>query len=371
MATVVFAPNAFKGSIGAADAAAALAAGWSAVRPRDTLLAAPMADGGDGTLDALAATIGAVRRSVRVTGPLGGTVDAAWLLLADGVAVVELAGVGGLTVAATDPLPARERAARAGTAGFGEVVVAALEAGCRQVLLTVGGSASTDGGAGLLTALGARLLDASGRPVPPGNAGLGALATVDLDGLAPLPPDGVLLLSDVTNPLLGPLGAAAVFAPQKGATAHDVTVFERNLAAFAAMIGRRRAVDPASPGMGAAGGVGFGAAVWGARIVDGAAEIAERIGLPELIRGADAVVTGEGRYDSQTARGKAPERVRAIAGDSGVPALLAAGSIEAPTEEWAGAASLSVLAGGAAAALAAPSSWLEAAGARLAEGFGR
>jgi glycerate kinase len=283
--------------------------------------------------------------------------------------VVELAAAGGLTLAGAEPVPPRERALRAGTAGFGAVIRAALEAGCRRIMLSVGGSASTDGGAGMLTALGARLLDRSGAPIPSGNAGLAELRSVDLGGLASLPPDGAVLLSDVTNPLLGPDGAARVFGPQKGAEPEDLPALEQNLAAFARLIGERRAVDPALPGAGAAGGVGFGAAVWGARIVDGAAEVAERIRLADLLARADAVVTGEGRYDSQTARGKAPERVRRIADAAGVPALLAAGSLDATTEGWAAAASLTGLAGGASSALAEPARWLEAAGAVLAGAF--
>lgn len=368
MATVVLAPNAFKGSIGAADTARALAVGWRRARPADGLVLLPMADGGDGTLDALEAAMPAADRRTRaVPGPLGGAVSAPWLLLPDRRAVVELAGAGGLAIAARSVADPRVRAAHASTAGFGALTRAALDAQPLGVLLSVGGSASTDGGAGFLQALGARLLDAGGRPVPPGNAGLAVLHAVDLADLVPPPAGGARLLADVDNPLLGPNGAVSVFAPQKGAAPADLPGFERNLERLAALLAGR--ADPASPGAGAAGGTGFAALIWGAHIVDGAREVADRIGLPAALAEADAVVSGEGRFDAQTAGGKVPEAVRRLAAGRGVDALLVAGGIAAPPDGWAASVALDVLAGGLAPALADPARWLTLAGERLAAGW--
>jgi glycerate kinase len=252
---VVIAPDSFKGTLAAPAVAAALAAGWGSVRPADAVTAVPMADGGEGTLDALAAAVpGAERVPVVVPGPDDRPVDTAWLRLPDGTGVVELAATSGLT------LLDRLRPRTAHTRGFGEAVRAALVAGAPRLLLAIGGSASTDGGAGLLRALGARLLDADGAEVPDGGAGLLHLAAVDRAALLPPPPGGVRVLTDVVNPLLGPTGAAAVYGPQKGATPDDVAVLEAGLARLAALL----PAEPASPGAGAAGGTGFGLLAWGA-----------------------------------------------------------------------------------------------------------
>ncbi len=367
MAVVVFAPNAFKGSIGPVAAAEALAAGWARVRPEDELRLVPMADGGDGTLEALAAVEPAVAQHAVVPGPDGGALPVRWIVSEEGTATIELASTGGLAAFAGSPLDPRVRAARAGTLGFGAAVRIALERGATEIVLAIGGSASTDGGAGFLTALGARLLDADGAAVPPGNAGLARLERVDVSRLLPPPARGAVVLTDVTNPLLGPAGAAAVFAPQKGAAPDDLPRFEENLARFAERLAAALPTHPDLPGAGAAGGLGFGLHAWGARIADGAAEVARRAGLPEALAGAAAVVTGEGRYDAQTAGGKAPARVRALAAAAGVPALLVAGAIGAPTTEWADAVSLIELAGGADRPIREPATWLAAAGALLAE----
>ncbi|HET6825783.1 MAG TPA: glycerate kinase [Amnibacterium sp.] len=367
MAVVVFAPNAFKGSIGPAAAAEALAAGWARVRPDDELRLVPMADGGDGTLEALAAVEPAIAQNAVVPGPDGGARVVGWIVSEDGTATLELASVGGLAAFSDVPNDPRVRAARASTLGFGTAVRVALERGATEIVLAIGGSASTDGGAGFLTALGARLLDADGVPIPPGNAGLARLDRVDVGGLLRPPARGAVVLTDVTNPLLGPAGAAAVFAPQKGAAPDDLPRFEANLARFADRLARALPADPDLPGAGAAGGLGFGLHAWGARIADGAAEVARRAGLGDALAGAAAVVTGEGRYDAQTAGGKAPARVRLLAAAAGVPALLVAGGIDAPTTDWADSVSLSELAGSADRAIRDPAAWLAAAGALLAE----
>ncbi|WP_043710388.1 glycerate kinase [Leifsonia aquatica] len=378
--TVVIAPDSFKGSASAAEVATALAAGWAEVRPDDEFVLAPTADGGEGTLDAFAAAVpGAVRRPVRVLGPSGDLVDATWLQLPDGTAVVELAETSGLgLLRAPAPFDAH-------TIGFGQAIAAALDAGASALLLAIGGSASTDGGAGVLSALGARLLDGSGVAVVPGNRGLASLARVDLSGLRPLPSGGVRILSDVTNPLLGPQGAAAVFGPQKGAAPEDVPLLDAGLAWFAealrAASGRvagaervegagRIAVSVDDPGTGAAGGTGFGLRVWGAAMTPGAPAVAEALGLPARIASADLVITGEGRYDSQSASGKAPEHVAELARRAGVPVLLAAGAITAEPSDFADAVALADLAGGSAAAIADPLRWARAAGADLASRAG-
>ncbi|QNE35261.1 glycerate kinase [Leifsonia shinshuensis] len=362
MSTVVFAPDSFKGSATAAEVASALAAGWSSVRSGDRVVLAPMADGGEGTLDAFEVAVpGAERRPVRVTGPDGEARDASWLLLPDGTAVVELADTSGIV------LMPRLAPYDAQTTGFGQAIAAALDAGATGLLLAIGGSASTDGGAGMLSALGARLLDADGAVIGPGNRGLAELHRAETGPLRTLPAGGARILSDVTSPLLGPAGAAAVFGPQKGATAADVPVLEAGLARLARVLREAGVdVDPAAPGAGAAGGTGFGLLAWGATMAPGSAAVGEALGLAAALTSADAVVTGEGRYDDQSAAGKVPEYVAGLARDAGIPAFLAAGSIAAEPRGFAGAASLSDLAGGSAAAITDPLRWAAAAGAELA-----
>ncbi|RZI92089.1 MAG: glycerate kinase, partial [Microbacterium sp.] len=249
MTRVVVALDSFKGSIAAARAAEAFADGWRRVDPAADLVLRPMADGGEGTLDAFAAAVpGARRIPVRVRGPRGDEVEAWWLLLPDGTGVVELAGTSGIEL-----LGDERRPWDADTFGFGQAISAALAHGVRRLVLGVGSSASTDGGAGLLAALGARFTDVDGAPVEPGARGLTRVAHADLSALAALPPDGAVVLTDVTNPLRGAEGAAAVFGPQKGLRADDVPRADAALGRFAALL----PVDPALPaiaGAGAAGG---------------------------------------------------------------------------------------------------------------------
>jgi len=307
---VVIAPDSFKGTATAAAVAAAIGHGWLTERPDDDVVLAPMADGGEGTLDAFATAFpDAVRVPVTVTGPAGTPVDTWWLQLPDGRAVVELAATSGL------PLLPSLMPDTATSRGFGEAIAAALDAGATGLVLGIGGSASTDGGASVLDVLGSR----------------------------PLPPGGVVVLTDVTSPLLGPTGAAAVFGPQKGITPDRVASFDERLAAFA---GRFPDVDPTTPGAGAAGGVGFGLLVWGATLARGADGVAEVLGLPALLAGADVVITGEGRYDGQSAAGKVPSVVRALTAlhAPGARPMLVAGAIDAPLDDYAAAASLTVLA---------------------------
>lgn len=359
---VVIACDSFKGSATAAEVCAALGRGWQRARPADDIIVRPMADGGEGTLDAFEAGVpGAVRHPIRVAGPLGEAHEASFLTLPDGTAVVELASTSGITLVPEGGL----RPLDATTTGFGQAVASALGAGAVRVLLAVGSSCSTDGGAGALTALGARFSRADGAPIASGARGLADLASVDLDGLAALPAGGAVVLSDVTNPLTGPTGAAAVFGPQKGATADDVVLIDRWLAHYAELMPG----DPGSataPGAGAAGGTGFGLLAWGAMIRSGAGFVADLVGLPGAIAEADVVITGEGRFDDQSAAGKAPSVVLALAEQADVPTLLVAGSITADTKRFATAVSLSELAGETATALQNPTRWLERAGATLA-----
>jgi glycerate kinase len=360
---VVVAPDSFKGSIGAAEAAAALAEGWRDARPRDELVCLPLADGGEGTLRVLAAADATARwHPVPVTGPGGGTVPSRWLERHDGTSCVELAQASGLPLmAAPDPLGAQ-------TTGTGELVADALDAGARRIVIALGGSASTDGGTGALAALGARFLDAAGHELAPGGGALVALAAADLTGLRPPPPGGVTCLTDVRAPLLGPRGAAAVFAPQKGAGAAQIALLEAGLTRLALVLGG----DPDAPGAGAAGGTGYGfAAAWGAGITPGAAELSRIVGLDRELSRADLVLTGEGRYDVTSGDGKITGTVLAAAARAGVPAALVAGVIAADPPPGVATVALDALAGGGAAAIASPGRWLRAAGRMLALDRGR
>lgn len=363
-ATVVIAPDSFKGSASAREIAEALGAGWAAARPGDRIVAAPMADGGEGTLEAFQTAFSeAVLHRIVVSGPLGDPVDAAWLQLSDGTAVVELAAASGIGL-----LP-RLAPMDAHTYGFGQAIAAALEAGAQRLLLAIGGSASTDGGTGALAALGARFLDDAGMPAPLGGRGLARIRRVDLSGLAPLPAGGAHILSDVGSPLLGPAGAAAVFGPQKGASLEQIAELEAGLGNLVRVLDR-----PDAPGAGAAGGTGYGLLAWGARTTSGAGAVGEQLGLPALLAGADVVITGEGRYDAQSAAGKVPHYVAGLARAAGIPALLAAGSVDAASvaaavRDFADTVSLRELAGGSKAAIADAQRWAREAGSVLARRY--
>ncbi len=367
--TLVVAPDSFKGSATAAVIARAIADGWVSVRPGDHVIRAPMADGGEGTLDAFELAVpGAERVPVVVQGPDGRAVAASWLLLPPtdeypgGVGVVELAATSGITL--LDELAPLD----AHTLGFGEAIADALDHGVSRLLLAIGGSASTDGGVGALAALGGRFADAQGRPIRLGNRGLGSLARVDLGALRALPDGGADILSDVTNPLLGPHGAAAVFGPQKGADAAQVVGLESGLVRLERLVRRARpGVRGTIPGAGAAGGTGFGLLAWGARLAPGAEAVGAALGLPALVARADVVVTGEGRFDAQSAAGKVPAYIAGLARSAGARSLLVAGMIEADEVPFDEAVSLLELAGGAADAMADPVRWARAAGAQLAQ----
>lgn len=308
-ARVLIAADKFKGSLTAVQVAERVTAGLRSVAPGAVIETVPVADGGDGTVDAAVAA-GFERREVTVTGPLGEPVTAAYALRGD-TAVVEMAEASGLR-----HLPAGVFAPlTATTYGTGELLRAALDAGARSVVLGVGGSATNDGGAGMLAALGARFLDAEGAPVGPGGGGLAALASADLSGLDPRLADvEVVLASDVDNPLLGPKGAAAVYGPQKGASAEEVAVLDAALGRYAAVLDDRAGGAAEAPGAGAAGGVGFGALV-GLRATfrPGVQVLLDMLGFADALGRADLVITGEGSLDEQTLHGKAPAGVAAAA----------------------------------------------------------
>jgi glycerate 2-kinase len=322
---VLVAPDKFKGSLTAPEVAAAVARGLTAGRSDVEVSCLPVADGGDGTLAAaLAAGYEAV--PVTATGPTGEPVQTAYARLGD-VAVVEMADVSGL-----GRLPGGRFAPRTATSrGTGEVVAAALGAGARRVVLGIGGSATTDGGAGLMQALGAQLLDADGAPVGPGGAGLERLARVDVSGVAAvLQGAEVVVASDVDNPLTGPSGAAAVYGPQKGASPSEVGVLEAGLARWGTSLGEvvgvRASAGAREPGAGAAGGVGYAClVVLGAVRRPGIDVVLELGAFAEHLAGADLAVTGEGSLDAQTLHGKAPAGVAARARAAGVPVVAVAG----------------------------------------------
>jgi glycerate kinase len=251
------------------------------------------------------------------------------------------------------------------TIGLGEILGRALDAGAGRILVGLGGSASTDGGTGALGALGARFLDAAGKPLPTGGGALAALAAADLSGLRAPPGGGVTCLTDVTAPLLGPGGAAAVFGPQKGADGAQIARLEAGLARLAEALGG----DPAAAGAGAAGGTGYGlAAAWGATLTPGAAELGRLAGLDRALADADLVITGEGRFDETSLTGKTCGTVIAAAAAAGVPVAVVAGQV---SERAPGAATaLAGLAGGTAGALARPRRWLREAAGRLASDAG-
>ena len=325
---ILIAPDKFKGSLEAAEVAAAVRAGLLGVRPEDRIDIAPVADGGEGTV-AAALDAGFRAVTVSVTGPLGDQV-AATFACRDDLAVIEMAAASGLGVLPVDADGSpRLDALAASSAGTGELIKAALDAGCREIVLGVGGSAGTDGGAGLLTALGACLLDGRGKAVGPGGGGLVDLARVDLDGLDPrLAGTRFTLAADVTNPLLGPAGAAAVFGPQKGATPADVDLLDRALSTYAAQLAEALRGDAATlagrPGTGAAGGVGFAAlAVLGAEQRSGIDVVLEFVGFDERLAGVDVVITGEGSLDAQSLGGKTPIGVARRARAHGVRVVLA------------------------------------------------
>jgi glycerate kinase len=323
---VVVAPNAFKGSLTASQAARAMARGVREVFPDAEVVEVPVADGGDGTADALVSAHHGAHLTAKVEGPLGDPVQATYGVIDGGrTAVVELATASGLTLISAD----RRDPRKASTYGFGQLLNEARQAGAGKIIAGIGGSATNDGGAGMAQALGYRLLDPAGDDLPRGGASLARLEKIDPAGFD----RGWLAISvqvacDVTNPLTGPQGASAVYGPQKGADEAAVQELDAALAHFATVIERdlgKRVADV--PGAGAAGGTGAGLlAFLGASLVPGAPLIVTASGFDEKLVGADLVITGEGRVDSQTAYGKAPGEVAKRGKAARIPVLLIAGS---------------------------------------------
>jgi glycerate kinase len=333
---VIIAPDSFKGSLTSVEVAKALADGWHRGRPNDRIELAPLADGGQGTLVAIEAAGGWAWRETEVHGPDVAPVSARWLISPDGrAAVIEMAAASGLSLISVG----RRRTTEFTSMGTGELIRAALDAGVREITLGIGGSATTDGAAGILTVLGAILRGADGAPLaepptPPVAIALSRVASVDLARLDPRLPEVELRIAcDVTNPLLGPNGAAAVYGPQKGASPDDVKALDRALGlygdALEAATGRR---ERDTPGAGAAGGVGFGLLcladrfralelVPGVDVVMAAADLEGKLGR------ADLVITGEGRIDAQTAFGKTALGVARAAKAAGVPCIAVGGGV--------------------------------------------
>ncbi|HTN53572.1 MAG TPA: glycerate kinase [Anaeromyxobacter sp.] len=330
---VVIAPDSFKGSASALQVAEAMERGLRAVFPEVEVVKVPIADGGEGTVEALVSATGGrvLRQAVR--GPLGEEVAARWGILGDGrTAVIEMAAASGL------PLVPRERRDPriTSTFGTGELVRAALDAGLRRLVVGIGGSATNDGGTGLARALGARFLDAAGAELPEGGAALARLERIDLAGLDPRLAGAELLVAcDVDNPLTGPRGASAVYGPQKGATPAMVQLLDAALARYAAVARAATGREVADrPGAGAAGGLGAGLLYFTpARLRPGVEIVLEATGFERLLEGVALVITGEGQTDRQTAMGKAPVGVAAVARRHGVPVLCLSGGLGEGAEE--------------------------------------
>lgn len=302
MSRWLVAPQEFKGTLTATEAAAALAEGLRQGAPGVALDVAPLADGGPGTVEALLAGLGGERVERIVRGPLGAPVRATYGLLDSGrTAVIEMATASGLSLLAPNERDPR----RTSTSGTGELMRAALDGGCERLILGLGGSATNDGGTGALAALGFRFLDEHGAPLPPGGAALKRLARVDASGQHPrLSEVELLVATDVTAPLLGPDGASRLFGPQKGADEATVAGLEAALARFAEVVAPGLA---SAPGAGAAGGFGYGLlALAGGRLISGYEMVARTLRLPKRLAAAEVVLTGEGRFDRQTALGKGP-----------------------------------------------------------------
>jgi glycerate 2-kinase len=323
---IVIAPDSFKESLSAPEVSAAIAAGFREIFPDADYVLVPLADGGEGTTQAMvAATVGRTV-PVRVTGPLGHPVAALYGLSGDGrTAFIEMAAASGLML-----VPPGERNPLITTScGTGELIRAAISAGVSRIVIGIGGSATNDGGAGMLQALGMKLLDANGREIGFGGDALSRLDRMDAAGLDPRLQEVVIdVACDVDNPLLGEHGASAVYGPQKGGTPEMIARLEANLAHYAAIIERDLGRDIATaPGAGAAGGMGAALLVLGGRLRPGIELILDAVGFEAIARDADLIITGEGRMDSQTLSGKAPLGVARIAKRLGTPVIAIAGSL--------------------------------------------
>lgn len=329
MNKIVIAPDSYKESLSALEVAHAVEAGFRQVFPDAEYVLVPVADGGEGTVDAMVAATDGRREKVTVTGPLGDCVEAFYGLTGDGdTAVIEMAAASGLALVP----PARRDPRLTTSRGTGELIRAALDAGARRFILGIGGSATNDGGAGMVQALGARLLDAQGRDIGAGGGALAALARIDVSALDPrLAECRIEVACDVDNPLTGARGASAVFGPQKGATPAMVQTLDANLAHLARIVERDLGVAVDSVlGAGAAGGTGAAMlAFFGASLKPGIEIVTAAVDLDAHVRDADLVITGEGRIDFQTVHGKTPIGVARVAKRHGKPVIGIAGSLGA------------------------------------------
>ena len=323
---IVIAPDSFKESLSAPEVALAIERGIRRALKTATVVRVPMADGGEGTVEAILGATTSERRINTVLDALGRPIEASWARLPEDGAVIEMACAAGL-----EHIPAAERdPLRATSYGVGQLISHALDSGAQHIVLGLGGSATNDAGAGMLEALGLRLLDKHGAPLARGGLALAQLATLDASALDPrLANIRVTIASDVNNPLCGPKGASAIFGPQKGATPAQVQTLDAALAHFAELCAQTLGRDMRdAPGSGAAGGLGFAAHAWlRSTFKPGVEVVAEIGGLAHAIKGADLVITGEGRMDAQTLLGKTPMGVAQIAKRAGVPVIAIAGSL--------------------------------------------
>ena len=323
---IVIAPDSFKESLSAPDVAWAIARGVKHALPAANTICLPMADGGEGTVEAVLGATKSERRTRTVQNANGHPIAASWAWLTDGTAVIEMAAAAGL-----EHIPRDQRnPLKASSFGVGELILEALDAGARHLVLGLGGSATNDAGAGMMQALGLQMLDHEGNLLEPGGAALANCHRIETARLDPrLSQVVVTIASDVNNPLCGPSGASAVFGPQKGASPEEVKQLDHALSCFADACQRALGKDMRDqPGSGAAGGVGFAAhAFMNTRFRPGVEVIAEISGLANAVQGAALVITGEGRMDAQTLHGKTPMGVAKIAQTAGVPVIAIAGSL--------------------------------------------
>jgi glycerate kinase len=328
---IVIAPDAFKGSLSAREAAYIMKEAAHGILPQAEVHMIPMADGGEGTLDALVTAATGKQVPVQVTGPLGEKLNTSYGLLADGTAVIEAALISGLV-----QVPEEKRNPdNTTTYGIGEVIIDALNEGCTSFLIGIGGSATNDGGFGMLKALGMTAKTTAGKPLGPYGRDLLQTAGIDFSGLDErLKHARIQVASDVTNPLIGHLGASAVYGPQKGATPSQVEDYDRALDTFSDLVEAEVSASYKNiRGAGAAGGLGFALLALGAELSSGAELIGKAAGLQETMQGVALVLTGEGQSDEQTLYGKAPGHVAALAAEENVPAILISGSITGNTDK--------------------------------------
>lgn len=331
---IVIAPQNFKGSLNAQEVAQAIARGIKRVVADAEIIMVPMADGGEGTVEALTYGSHGQIIATKVTGPLGGKVSAEWGILGDGAtAVIEMAAASGITLVPVERL----NPLVATTYGTGELIQAALDAGCRKLIIGIGGSATNDGGAGMAQALGVRLLDEKGEELPRGGAALAGLRRIDISGLdSRLAECEVITACDVNNPLCGEQGATRIYGPQKGATEDMCQQLDEALANYAGIIKKDLGIDVIDiPGAGAAGGLGAGLLTFlGTKMIPGIEIVSEVVRLTDYLKGASLVFTGEGKIDRQTLFGKTVAGVAARAKALCIPVIALAGEVDINSKEF-------------------------------------